>query len=216
MIPAVVGSLLVVRRPFALAQGEHDATSYSDALNWATDQKEAAYSALLPEAQPRQVVLPVCSVLTMRPGSISDDRREFRLEIVRRCDGSVVSATVAVLDEPLLVQLAKLRLHDKNLTAAAALDRIRMKQRTLGSAATAAILKRVTSATITVVPAAPLIVDAESIEVTVMSQGQVKVITYLEDERPSWRTFHNALRFTLTTAGIDRAALHYDPSEIER
>jgi hypothetical protein len=186
------------------------------ALNWATEQAQQTFDQLLPRATNHDVVLPVCRVVTLRSGGLSDDTREFRIQIFELCDGTIRKAHVSVARIPFEVQLAQMRFQDDRLTLATALPRLLMDQHDLTSRDAQSILRSLDRVRLSPKPIQAFILDVVSVEVDVLSWGEILIHTYLEDDRPGWRDLAAALKRAMHLSKIDVDQLRFDPHEVEQ
>jgi hypothetical protein len=186
------------------------------ALNWASEQEQQTFDKMLPRATRHDVVLPVCRAVTLRSGGLSDDMREFRVQIFELCDGTIRKAHVSVARTPFEVQLAQVRFHDDQLTLATALPRLLVDQHDLTSRDAQSILRSLDRVRLSPKPIQAFILDVVSVEVDVVSWGEILIHTYLEDDRPGWRELGATLKQAMRLSKIDVDQLRFDPHEVER
>lgn len=186
------------------------------ALNWAIAQQQRAFDEILPRGTRHDVVLPVCRVVTIRPGDLSDDRREFRIRISQLCDGGIRYAEAAVARVPFAVQLARMRLGNEDLTLADALPHLEVDHRDIVPDDALRILHSLDLVRVSPNPTNALILDSVSVEIDVLSWGEVRITTFLEDKRTGWRQLGQALTDAMRLAKISAKQLQYDPREVER
>lgn len=186
------------------------------ALSWAIDHGQEAFDIVLARATRHEVVLPVCRIVTLRPGHISDDFREFRIQIIQLCDGTIRQADVSVARTPLVVQLAHIRLRENELTLASAIPRLQVDHHDLGSDGALRILRSLDRVRLSPNPTNALILDVPSFEVNVVSWGEVRILTYLEDQRPGWRELGAMLTDAMRLSKLDVDHLRYDPQDVEQ
>lgn len=186
------------------------------ALNWATEQAQSAFDQVLPRADRRSVVRPVCRVVTLRSGELSDDAREFRIEISELCDGTIRKAQVSVAKIPFEVQLAQMRFRDDTLSLDAAIPLLQVDRHDLTSSDAQSVLRSLDRVRLSPNPAQALLLDVISVDVAVVSWGEIIIHAYLEDDRRGWRELGAALKKSMNLSGISIDQLRYDPKDVEQ
>jgi hypothetical protein len=186
------------------------------ALNWGIEQQRQVFDEILPRGARRDVVLPICRVVTLRSGSLSDDRREFRIRIEQLCDGSIRHANVGVARAPFAVQIAQMRFRDEHLTLADAIPHLQVDHRDLKPADALQILRSLDGVRLSPNPTNALILDGVSVEIDVISWGEIRIVTYLEDKRSGWRQLGSTVREAMRLAKISNEQLLYDPQDVEQ
>ena len=126
-VTSVLLALTALVQPLRGDEADVEHKKRQVALGWAIDHGQEAFDVVLARATRREVVLPVCRIVTLRPGHVSDDFREFRIEIIQLCDGTIRKAEVSVARTPLVVQLAHMRLRENALALASAIPRLGAK-----------------------------------------------------------------------------------------
>jgi hypothetical protein len=215
-VASVLLGLTMFVQPLRADEPDAEHAKRQAALSWAIDHGEQAFELVFAPATRRDVVLPVCRIVTLRPGHIADDFREFRIEIIQLCDGTIRKADVSVARTPVVVQLAQMRLRENELTLVSAIPRLLVDHRDLGPDSALRILRSLERVRLAPNPTYALILDVPSFEVNVVSWGEVRILTYLEDRRPGWRELGAMLTEAMRLSKIDINHLRYDPEDIER
>lgn len=216
-VAAVISITAVGVAYSARAQTPPDAHAKRQAaITWAVENEQAAMRAVLPPATGRDVVLPVCRVISIRPSSYSDDWREFHILIKERCDHTITYAAVTTMSTPLIYQMAQMKIEDDNVTVDAAVQRLKFDRVPLPPARAKRILKLLDGARLTLTPLQAFVLDSPGIEVSVVSWGELRVVTYLGDTRPGWKGLNAALREGLRLSNVHVEQLRFDPSAIEQ
>lgn len=109
-----------------------------------------------------------------------------------------------------------MRFRDDHLTLAAAIPRLLVDQHDLTSRDALSILRSLDRVRISPNPTQALILDVVSVEVDVVSWGEILIHTYLEDDRPGWRELGTALKRAMHLSKIDVDQLRFDPHDVEQ
>jgi hypothetical protein len=209
-----IAAVSVALSAFAQTQSDEHSKRLA-ALAWAKTQQQAAVRLLLPPATGEDVVLPVCRVISIRPSSYSDDWREFHILIKERCDHTITYAAVTTMPTPLIYQMAQMKIEDNSVTVDAAVQRLKFDRVPLPPARAKQILKLLDRARVTFTPLQAFVLDSPGVEVSIVSWGELRVVTYLGDTRPGWKGLNAALREALRLSDINLDRLRFDPSAIE-
>jgi len=216
-ITAAVISLVVLAVALS-ARGEPKADDHAKrraAFAWATRQQQMALIAIFPPAG-RNDPLPVCRVVTIRPSSVSADRREFLILIKEDCDHKILSAVVRVTHTPLTIQLAEMKYEDSNLNLESALPRLKFDQRQLSVQHARRILQLLDRVRFTATPLQAFVLDQPGIELSIAAWGEIRVVTFLPDTRRHWKRLNAALVEALRLSDLDFEQLRFDMSGIEQ
>jgi hypothetical protein len=216
VVTSVLISLAIIVPSLRAEEPDVEHAKRQAALTWATEQEQQVFDEVLPRGTRHDVVRPVCRVVTLRSGNFSDDAREFRIQIVQLCDGTIRKADVSVALTPFEVQLAQMRYRDDQLTLTSAIPRLQVDHHDLGPASARRILRSLDQVRLSLNPTNALILDVVSLEVDVVSWGEIKILTYLEDNRPGWRELGATLKEAMRLSQIDTDRLRYDPQDVER
>ena len=199
----------------AFARADKDAAREA-AIDWATDKRAEIFDLIMPLATRNEVRSPVCRVTTLRsPGSV--DSFEFFIRIVERCDELPVTGEVHVpRDEPLTVQLAKLRIrHEAAATDAELINQMQVTRRELSTAEASKILKILRNISVSPVASDELLVDRRRFELSSASWTLAHLEFLDIEHRPGWKRLPEAVRSILSIVGIREGELHFDPRELE-
>jgi hypothetical protein len=105
---------------------------------------------------------------------------------------------------------------DDRLTLAAAIPLLQVDQHDLTSRDAQSILRSLDRVRFSPKPTQALILDVPGVEVVVVSWGEIKIVTYLEDNRPGWRELGAALKRAMHLSKIDVDQLRFDPHDVEQ
>lgn len=187
----------------------------NDAIDWASDQRSMAFDTLMPAASREEVRDPVCRSTTLRsPGAI--DAFEFEIRIVEACNDDRFTGEVIVAQgEPLVVQLAKLRIARPTASAADVIDELRTSRKALSESAAREIMRLLHTVEISPVASDELLIDRRRFELTSVSWTYVRLEFLDIEHRRGWRRLPKTAQSILKVAGIKEEALRWDPSALE-
>ena len=109
-----------------------------------------------------------------------------------------------------------MRFRDDQLTLGSALPRLLVDQHDLTSSDARSILRSLDRVRISPNPTQALMLDVVSVEVNVVAWGEIRIQTYLEDDRPGWRDLAAALKRAMHLSKTDVDQLRFDPREVEQ
>lgn len=192
------------------------------AAEWANQQLEDVFDAVMPSATAHAVQMPVCRVTTLR-ASGSLDTFEYLVRLVEPCptvnpQGGLTRAApngeFMIADgSPIADQLARLRLEAPDISAEAAIPRIRIRRVELKPTDVRKLLAELSASNVSPMPNTDIALDAPTYEVTSATGMTARVIelSAASTGRGERRIINLAIRVA-DACGFDRNRLRYDAS----
>jgi hypothetical protein len=185
-------------------------TDREAAMSWAIEHREEAFDRLMPRIAEFGSNRPEIA-LSVRAGGF-EDHFEFLLTIEQR-EGHAPEATLVIPhEEPLTIQLARLRA-DKSLALDDILPRIRLDRRRLPPTAARLLFNRLISLQVPLRPQTGFFLHRQHLEVTAIGWNELRFDCFDDgDKSSSIGRLFSAVWSALHSVRLDRSALAFDPA----
>lgn len=203
---AVVGSSASFANLHAEGQPK---TNRESAMDWAVAQRAEAFDRLMPRASSYDVVPGGTAVSLRSPGF--EDAFEFEITVLSSPGNEVRGLVVVTVDEPLTVQLARLR--DAGCVSLdECLSRVRVQRRTLDAGIATFIRDRLARVCVPISSLQKGLHHKRQFEITVAGWGELRLtVTGDEHARGPAREVLGAIDHILKDAKVSTGALDFDP-----